>query len=355
MDKIVNDAHTSKLQTLQNYYAAEDVLVFDIETTGFTAEHTALYLIGCAYYEDHRWKICQWFNQDGLSEEKILREFLLFCKDFKYFVTYNGDGFDIPYLTKKTTAYGMENPFSKKESIDIYKQIRFLKEHLHLENMKQKSVERFLGIHRLDKYSGGDLIKVYQDYVKLPVKTNKRLLLQHNYEDIEGLLDCASMLAYCRMKAGCLLVRRMSVRQNRLLFSLELEYPLPKRLTIGLQDIIITGFQNEATINVPIYTEELKFFFDNYKEYYYLPAEDMAVHKSVANYVDKNYREPAKRETCYLRKQGYFISQLDDGIMSGYKRDYTEKESFIELTDSFLQDLDLLHAYARHIIRLALS
>ena len=36
MDKIVNDAHTSKLQTLQNYYAAEDVLVFDIETTGFT-------------------------------------------------------------------------------------------------------------------------------------------------------------------------------------------------------------------------------------------------------------------------------------------------------------------------------
>ena len=58
MDKIVNDAHTSKLQTLQNYYAAEDVLVFDIETTGFTAEHTALYLIGCAYYEDHRWKIC---------------------------------------------------------------------------------------------------------------------------------------------------------------------------------------------------------------------------------------------------------------------------------------------------------
>ena len=33
MDKIVNDAHTSKLQTLQNYYEAEDVLVFDIESS----------------------------------------------------------------------------------------------------------------------------------------------------------------------------------------------------------------------------------------------------------------------------------------------------------------------------------
>ena len=102
------------------------------------------------------------------------------------------------------------------------------------------------------------------------------------------------MLAYCKFKAGCLLVRKMSVRQNRLLFSLELEYQLPKRLTIGLNDIIITGFQKEATINAPIYTEELKFFFDNYRDYYYLPAEDMAVHKSVASYVDKNYREPAK-------------------------------------------------------------
>lgn len=355
MEKVVNEAHRSKFQTLEQFYTSEDLLVFDIETTGFTAEHTALYLIGCAYYKNRQWNICQWFNQDGRSEADILEQFLSLAMNYKYVITYNGDGFDIPYIIKKAKAYGMENTLAHMESIDIYKQIRFLKDVLHMENMKQKSVERFLGIHRLDKYSGGDLIKVYQEYVKLPVKTNKQLLLQHNYEDLEGLLDCTSMLAYCKFKAGCLLVRKMSVRQNRLLFSLELEYQLPKRLTIGLNDIIITGFQKEATINAPIYTEELKFFFDNYRDYYYLPAEDMAVHKSVASYVDKNYREPAKKETCYLRKKGYFISQIDDGILSGYKRDYEDKESFIELTDSFLQDLDLLHAYARHIIRLALS
>ena len=221
--------------------------------------------------------------------------------------------------------------------------------------MKQKSVERFLGINRLDKYTGGDLIKVYQEYVALPVRKNKQLLLQHNYEDLEGLLDCCSMLAYCRLKTGCLVVRKMSVRQNRLLFSLEPDYPLPRRITLEMNGIIVTGYGKEATINAPIVAGELKFFFDNYREYYYLPAEDMAVHKSVASYVDKNYREPAKKETCYLRKQGYFISQIDDGILSGYKKSVSDTETFIELTDSFLQDLDLLHAYARHIIRLALS
>lgn len=355
METVVHDTHKSKLQNLSYYYSPQDVIVFDIETTGFTAEHTVLYLIGCAYFENNRWKICQWFNQDGISERKILEEFFSFAARYKYCMTYNGDGFDIPYLNKKAASYELDNPLLKLESIDLYKQIRFLKDYLHMENMKQKSVERFLGLNRLDKYSGGDLIQVYQNYLKLPVKTNKQLLLQHNYEDLEGLLDCTSMLAYCRLKAGCLLVRKMSVRQNRLLFSLELDYPLPRRITLGRNDILITGFQKEATINAPIYSEELKFFFDNYREYYYLPAEDMAVHKSVASYVDKNYRIPAKKETCYLRKKGYFISQIDDGILCGYKRDYKDTESFIELTDSFLQDLDLLHAYARHIIKLALS
>ncbi len=355
MEIIENKAHKSKYSGPECYYAPQDVLVFDIETTGFTAENTTLYMIGCAYYKDNAWYIRQWFNENGTSEEQLVRDFASFANDYKYLVSYNGDGFDIPYMAKKMELYKLEKTEFTFESIDIYKQIRFLKEKLHLDNMKQKTVERFLGINRLDKYSGGDLIKVYQEYVAHPLTKNKQLLLQHNYEDLEGLLDCCSMLAYCHLKAGSLLVKKMSVRQNRLMFSLQLNHPLPKRITLEINGIIITGFENNATINAPILSEELKFFFDNYREYYYLPAEDRAVHKSVASYVDKNYREPAKKETCYLKKQGFFISQIDDGILSGYKRSVSDKETFIELSDSFLQDLDLLHAYARHIIRLALS
>ena len=54
MEKVVNEAHRSKFQTLEQFYTSEDLLVFDIETTGFTAEHTALYLIGCAYYKNRQ-------------------------------------------------------------------------------------------------------------------------------------------------------------------------------------------------------------------------------------------------------------------------------------------------------------
>lgn len=355
MEVIVHKVSPSKYAQIDSFFPQDDVLFFDIETTGFIAKTSMLYLIGCAFVQSGQWYIKQWFNDDGESEEIIIRDFLATLKSYKYLLHYNGDGFDLPFLMKKLPADQKENPFEQVESIDIYKQIRSLKDILHLQNMKQKTVETFLNVKRLDKYTGGDLIKVYQDYLKQPQKNAKQLLLQHNYEDLQGLMDCTSLLAYTRLKAGCLQVRRMSVRQNRLLFSLSLDYSIPRRMTLGIHDIIITGYQHEATLNVPILSEELKFFFDNYKEYYYLPAEDMAVHKSVASYVDKNYRTPATKETCYLRKNGYFITQVDSGILTGYKRNVSDKETFIELADSFLQDINMLNAYARHIIRLALS
>ncbi|MCM1084693.1 MAG: ribonuclease H-like domain-containing protein [Clostridium sp.] len=350
MQIITNDVRESKYIVLDNYYDVHDTCLFDIETTGFAAAATTLYFIGCCFLDEGKWKIRQWFNDDGKSEQEIIQAFMEFIKKYRFLINYNGDGFDIPYLNSKLEKYSMEYSFSDIESIDLYKKMKPYKKLFHIDNLKQKSLERFLDIDRLDKYSGGDLIKVYNKYLSTKNEAEKQLLIQHNYEDLEGLLYCCSLLSYTKLKAGCFTVTKMSVKENRLLFSITLEYNIPKRVSIGKNDIIITGNQNEMTLNVPIVTDELKFFFDDYKDYFYLPAEDMAVHKSVAAYVDKNYRISAKKETCYLKHYGHYITQINDGIMSGYKKDLKDKETFIELCDSFLKDLDMLNAYARHMI-----
>lgn len=350
MEIITNDARESTYLQLELYYNPEDICLFDIETTGFAAEATTLYLIGCCFYENGVWRIRQWFNNDANSEQEIILAFTEFISHYKYIMHYNGDGFDIPYMSKKIDKYAIEYSFSSIESIDLYKKIKPFKKALHLDDLKQKSLEKLIAIDRLDKYSGGDLIKIYNNFVADKNAANKQLLLQHNYEDLEGLLYCSCLLSYTKLKAGCFSVQKMSVKENRLLFSLALQYSIPKRISLGIRDIIITGNHNEMTINAPIFSGELKFYYDNYREYYYLPAEDMAVHKSVAAYVDKDYRVQAKKENCYLRHTGHFISQINDGIMSGYRKDLKDKETFIELNDSFLQDLDMVNAYARHII-----
>lgn len=350
MEIIVNRVHDNPLIVIEKYYNPNELVLFDIETTGFAAETTKLYLIGCCYFEKGCWFIKQWFNDDGESEALIIKDFMEFIDGYKYIFHYNGDGFDIPYIEKKLSSIKLDASFSKHESVDIYKQIRPFKEVFHLDNLKQKSIEKFLNINRLDKYSGGDLIKIYTDYLKHNSTSHKKLLIQHNYEDIEGLLYCCSIFAYSKLKAGCLLVRKMSVKKERLIFELELPNSVPRRITHSSNDIIITAYKNEGSISVPIIDEELKFFFDNYRDYYYLPAEDMAVHKDVATYVDKSFRMQARKDTCYIKHKGYYITQLDGKIIEGYKRSYNDKESFIELVDSFLQDIDLLNAYARYII-----
>ena len=79
----------------------------------------------------------------------------------------------------------------------------------------------------------------------------------------------------------------------------------------------------------------MKYFYANYKDYYYLPGQDLAMHKSIASFVDSSRREQAKAENCYTRKTSSF---LPGGI-------------FFEFTQEMKRDKDFFSAYATYIYR----
>lgn len=70
-----------------------------------------------------------------------------------------------------------------------------------------------------------------------------------------------------------------------------------------------------------IFEGEMRHFYSDYKNYYYLPKEDMAIHKSVAAYVDHEYREKCKAYNCYVRKTGTFIRQYSDFMKPEFRFD----------------------------------
>lgn len=332
-------------------YQAADCLFFDIETTGFAVNNTHVYLIGCVFCENGTFKSLQWFAQNRDEETDVLNTFFHFMRSFKVLIHFNGDGFDIPYLQKKAELYGLKSGFDALISLDIFKTAATFKKFLKLENYKQKTVEKFLGFEREDQYSGKELINVYSFYLQNRDEESLKLLLLHNREDICGMTTLLPMFSYLRILNGEFALDNIQLNDTEIIFNCTLVQSIPRRVSLGYKEFYITAYQNSLKIRIKIYTRELKFFYRNYKDYYYLPTEDVALHKSVAFYVDKDYRTRAKAANCYSRKTGKFIPQFSEIVSTYFKIDYHDKTMYIELTDDFLNDNDLICRYLLDIIR----
>ena len=50
-------------ELLQGIAPLSDFLLLDIETTGLSAEHNAVYLIGCIYHQTDGWNLIQWIGE----------------------------------------------------------------------------------------------------------------------------------------------------------------------------------------------------------------------------------------------------------------------------------------------------
>ncbi len=337
----------------------EDTLFFDIETTGFSPKHSQLYMIGCATREANEIIVHQYLAESMEEEPELLVAFSKQLQKHTRVISYNGVGFDIPYLNGKSEQLNQTNLFEKLTILDLYKYVTDMKRFLGLSNYKQKSIENFLGIVRNDQFSGGELINVYKNYVKTKDSSHEQALLLHNYEDVLGMIDLLPILSYALLLQGRYQIQKSEIydyndyhgdARKELVLSLKPDYPYPKTHACHINGFHFTFGEKGVKLRIPILISELKFFFPNPKDYYYLPKEDIAVHKSVASYVDRQYRIQAKASNCYTKKNGMFLPQLEELYTPCFRKDFADKELFFEVSDAFLNSSEQLQAYISHII-----
>lgn len=174
----------------------EDLLFFDIETTGLSAKNASVYLIGAAGKENGSWVMHQWFAENTAAEEAVLDAFTRYAASFGTLVHFNGTTFDVPFLQSRCKKYGLHSALWNTDQFDIYRQISPWKNLLKLANCKQRTLEEFLGIFRKDPFNGGQLIQLYQAYTESGDERLLKVLLLHNADDIRGMLSILPMLAY---------------------------------------------------------------------------------------------------------------------------------------------------------------
>lgn len=123
------------------------------------------------------------------------------------------------------------------------------------------------------------------------------------------------------------------------------------KITIFSNPFFLYAYKNELKLRIPLINDELKKYFSNYKDYYYLPKEDTCILKSIGAGVDENFRENAKKETCYIKYRGFFIPDINFSE-SGFKTSYNSKISYIEYkADSFSSEvcIDYLYKFIDYI------
>lgn len=342
----------------------EECIFFDIETTGFRASTSHLYMIGYGVKgasgkepggegeQGSLWTITQVLAESTMEEAAVLKAFAQVMKRYRTVIHFNGDRFDIPYLEEKYRELHIRSPFDGMRTVDIYQSVRPFRRLLGMDRLNQKSVERFLGIRRKDPYNGGQLIEVYRsvrDGRSQDRDADLASLMLHNYEDVLGMFSLGTLLAYplIREEAAAIEKGRLS-EDGFFILSCTLPVPVPVRLQAeaGFEGCTLVAEGRDCSIRLRTEEGTMLHFLPDYRDYYYLPSEDMVVHKSVAQFVDRAHRVKAKAENCCVKKEGRFLPvgkgkdlpYLADKKVPLFRRSYSEKMEYIEWSDACRQD-----------------
>ena len=350
----------------------EDTLLYDIETTGLNPKSSQLYLLGILLFHKENIELIQYFAESVLDEEEILEQFFQLCQTKKVLISFNGEGFDNRFIETMAKSYGKLPLHLNLKQLDLFKLIRKRKKFYGLESCSLKSCERFLGIYREDRCSGGELISVYQDYLQNKNSEKKNLLLLHNREDIQNLPALFSFLAYENIFQGNVHFQRAELlardeiikkncsnqsestleiehleleeRQNSrtseklcLKFSLPLSIPVP--LTLTPKNFLLEIKETSLCLTVPLYQGELCYFFKDYKDYEFIPSEDRVVHKSLAAIYPKEMREKAKASTAYQKMKTSFLPIFQEKEKV-FKKTYQDKQCFIPFKENTFESIN---------------
>lgn len=330
--------------------AAPGQLFFDIETTGLSADRAIVYLIGCAWFEEGAWQFRQWFADTREAEKDVLKAFAAHLVRFDTLVHFNGDTFDLPFLAKRCQKYRISPGLEFLRSLDLYKAVRPLKKLLGLNDLKLKSLERFLGIEREDKFNGGQLIEVYDIYLGTRDPKLERFLMLHNEEDVQAMPSLLPILDFLTWRQTAFRFQSLSrenyraydgeVREEAFL-TFQAAQTVPHAFTSHhTSGAILAVRDTQLTLRLPLLTGTLKHFYPNYRDYYYLPLEGRAIHKSVGEFVDKAYREKATAANCFVAKEGTFLPLPSPCIEPAFRTEVKDKNCYIDCDETHFKTPD---------------
>jgi len=301
-------------------------LYIDIETTGFSRSNDMIYLVGLLYFENEELVITQYLCEKQVDEYELLYKLNSFIINFEVLIHFNGDSFDLPFIKERMKLYRIHENISDLASFDFLKKLRPFKKVLGTDNLKLKTMEKLAGYERLDPFSGGELIQLYNLYTKGDKKLELSFIL-HNEEDMIGLyylnmfVPLIEAFGKSTLYTNNLVFDTFTNDEKELESDFLIQSPSYIKVTnplainydyykfrIERDSFVIVLDEKGFSVTFPKVNTTLKTYLDDYENYYYLPEEDKVVHVSIASFMQSKFKRKATKKTAYIKKQDIFIS-----------------------------------------------
>ena len=358
MEKYEYKYNTDEFDVKLDEFLPGETLLFDIECTGLSRDYCSIYLIGCGYRRGDEVTVTLLFAPTPDDEADTLKAFFEMLNDYTDVITFNGESFDIPFIRARAKKHSLScDTLNNIRSTDLFKITKKFAKYFNTPNCKQKTIEKYYGLFREDRFDGGQLIEIYKDYCIHPVKDALDTLLLHNREDITGMLTVLNVLELKALHDKILIPKSIDI-------SHEDEIIIKTPMTLH-QDILISDeFYDIAikcdgiTVMLHPYIGELKHFYKNYRDYCYIPDEGLLIPKALASAIERSRIEKATKENCFTPHTGVFLPVTDAkghelfDITEAltFKKSCSDKQLFCEIKSEELSE-EFLGAYVNALIR----
>ena len=335
----------------------EQILIYDIDTTSFEAANGCIFLIGVMFYQNDELHFLQLFSESIDEEALIIGKFFDIAENYDVLLSYKGESFDIPFIGKRLYALKQNELYKRftmlrSRSYDIAGEIMSIKASLSFSSTKLDYLRKKCGQQVPERISGENISKFYVEHIAA-AKLRKLLettgnaanhdmigdyhpkpvtdelahikpdsgdrflsdILYRNRENIESVIYLLRLSRIFSMRKGCFKVNISNECDD-----IDVESSLKNNIDTVFFAYFADDF--ELTVPISIVTVSLKQFYPNYKDYYYFPAEDMAVHKSIAEFAASGSKKKATAKTAYRNVSGRFIP-----VPGAYARSESNKDA----------------------------
>ncbi len=164
----------------------EDILVFDLETTGLGRGGIFAFMIGLGYFEQGQYIVEQVFLPDPDAEINSFDRIMELLKTKSLLVTFNGKTFDVPVLESRLLYHQIWLNIRQMEHLDLLHIARRLWKN-KLPSCALETIEFYILGHIRDKeldIEGGDIPQTYFHYLMSGDPELIRRIFVHNHHDI---------------------------------------------------------------------------------------------------------------------------------------------------------------------------